>query len=304
MTRKYQGPLQPGKKSAAVPGKRKNGSKIPSRGRVSRKRTSMTTAISKAISNNSENKFRGSEIECATPVEIPSGADQPISYHFFNSGPTLAVALPEFKMLNMFEFKQGTGNSERVGNSMYIKNGYVNMNIQTLPMTEIGTISGDQPLIEFRLMVVKANRKYNPLGDFYSPGKTLYLTPGNNTFGYEDSQNTHNFKLQPINKRKWLVYRDQRFTLSYPVVDQRIVGTPGYQVNNSYQKYSTSKTCKIKLPVMKKTHFNNTTNNPDNLDTQWLIILQAMHPSFCTMNSRRPENYVVNINSTTVAQDN
>jgi len=277
---------------------------LPSRLRVSRKRTALTTAVSKALSDNAENKFRGFEIECKPPVSIPSGI-QPISYHFFNTGKSLAAALPEYNALDMFKFNQGDGESERIGNSMYIKNGYMTMNIQTLPFTEFGTISGDQPLIEFRLMLVKANRKYNPLGEFPDPGKQLFLTPGNNSFGYDDSQATHNFKLQPINKRKWLVYKDQRFTLSYPVVDQRdVLPQPNiFRTNNAYSKYPTTKTIRMKLPVMKKTHFNPTTSHPDNLDTQWLLCLQAMHPSFCTPSSRRPENYVVNMNCTTVCQD-
>jgi len=284
----------------------RKGSSLPSRVRVSRTRTALTSAVSKAISDNAENKFRGFEVECAPPIAIPSPTQQPISYHLFNTGKSLAAALPEFTPLDMFRFNQGDGASERIGSSMFIKNGYINMNIQTLPFTEFGTITGDQPLIEFRLMLVKANRKYNPLGEFPDPGETLYLTPGNNTFGYDDSQATHNFKLQPINKRKWLVYKDQRFTLSYPVVDQRDLqpAPDTFRTNNAYSKYPTSKTCRMKLPVMKKTHFDNATNHPDNLDTQWLLILQAMHPSFCTPLSRRPDNYVVNMNCTTVCQDN
>jgi len=256
----------------------------PSRLRVSRKRTALTKAVSKVLEDNAENKFKGFEVECSPPVPIPAGV-QPISYHFFNTGRPLTVALPEFSPLDMFKFPQGTGQSERIGNSMYIKSGMIHMNIQTLPLTELGTITGDQPLIEFRLMMVKANRKYNALGSFPDPGESLFLTPGNNSFGYDDTQATHNFKLQPINKRKWLVYRDQRFTLSYPVVDQRLVGTPGFQVNNAYSKYPTSKTLKLQLPVNKKTNFTNTSNHPEDLDTQWLIMLQAIHPSFCTPNS-------------------
>jgi len=311
MARLYHGPLQPGKRSAYVKGSRKNsrrkgrtpGRLLPSRARFSRSRLALTTAVSRVLQNNAESKFKGFEVECSEPVAIPA-AVQPISYHFFNTGKSLAATLPEFTPLDMFRFAQGDGNAERIGNSMYIKNGMIHMNIQTLPKTELATISGDQPLIEFRLMMVKANRKFNPLGEFPDPGESLFLTPGNNSFGYDDTQATHNFKLQPINKRKWLVYCDKRFTLSYPVVDQRFpLGADSGQVNNAFSKYPTTKTVRLRLPVMKKTHFNDQSSHPDNLDTQWLICLQAMHPSFCMPQSRRPNNYRVNMNCTTIAQD-
>ncbi|AXQ65728.1 MAG: putative capsid protein [Cressdnaviricota sp.] len=318
MPRKYAGPLQPGRKSAYVKGTRKNyrkkkGSQLPSRARYSANRTNMTRMISRVLANNAENKFQGYTGICLEPIQKPAG-QQPISYHLYNTGNQL-INQPEFTPMNLFKFPQGDGNDERIGNNMYIRKSHITMQIQCLPFTDIQTIAGDQPIVEFRLMVVKANRKYNPLGTSPDPGTALMLNTQNNKFGYDtlDAQApTFYYDNLPINKRKFLVYKDQRFKLSYPVIDDRDV-QPGGQVrlNTAYPKYATSKKIRINLPVYKKCHFRNegqspdpADDTPDNLDSQWLIILQAMYPSHCLAGTRRPQNYVLNMCGTTSAHDN
>ncbi len=283
------------------------GSSLPSRARVSKKRMTANKAVSKALANFSENKFHGITIDCSEPVAKPAGP-QPISYHFFNTGDQLTgpmaveFALPQGP-LDLFTFGQGDTNDTRTGNYMYIKKTHMKLEIQMLP--ESGLTPGQlNSTLDFRLIIVKANRKYNELGQSPDAGSSLFLSTQNDEFGYDGViAQTFLHMAQPINKRKWLVYRDQKFTLSPPATESAS-GVPGEVVNAAFSKYPVKKLVSFNLPVWKKTHFNNLTNVPDNLDTQWLIILQACPTSYCNPGVLRPGNYRVNMLGTTSCADN
>lgn len=287
---------------------KKKSSSLPSRARVSRKRTATTKAVSKALSNFSENKFQGTNVDCSAPVSKPAG-NQPISYHFFNTGNQLTGPMGnEFIApqgpLNLFTFEQGDANDQRTGNYMYIKKAHMKFEVQMLPSVDITPNPGLTSTVDFRLLVVKANRKYNELGNSPDAGSSLYLNTQNDDFGYDGTTATTFLNMsQPVNKRKWLVYRDQKFTLSPPATESSS-GISGEVVNASFSKYPVKKMVSFNLPVYKKTHFNNTTFVPDNLDTQWLIILQACPTSYCNEGVLAPRNYRVNILGTTSCADN
>lgn len=287
--------------------KTKKGSALPSRARVSKKRMTAAKSVSKALANFSENKFQGITIDCSIPVGKPAGT-QPISYHFFNTGNQLTGPMAtEFAApqgpLDLFTFAQGDANDQRTGNYMYIKKAHMKFEIQMLP--EIGlTPTQLNSTLDFRLMIVKANRKYNELGNSPDAGLSLFLTTQNDEFGYDSvAAQAFPYMAQPINKRKWLVYRDQKFTLSPPATESAS-GVPGEVTNAAFSKYPVKKMVSFNLPVWKKTHFNNANNVPDNLDTQWLIILQACPTSYCSPNALAPRNYRVNILGTTSCADN
>lgn len=289
----------------------KKGRKLPSRMRFSKKRYTKNSAISKMLSNFTEKKFQGSTLIDQDPVASPNG--NPLSYHFFNSGSVLPGAnYTEFVAQKLFTFPRGDESNERVGNYMFVNRSSISMEVQALPSTQknIGITDYAQPILEFRLMVVKANRKYNELGTSPDPGSSLFINTENNKFGYDTlSQPTFYYVNQPINKRKWLVYKDIRFKLSAPVLNQDMATpAPQVRINAAYDKYPTKRLIKYSLPVNKKTHFQNdlgtvADNTPDNLDTQWLTILQCVKGSYGFEGTSRPTNYMVNILGTTTAQD-
>lgn len=287
---------------------KKNSSSLPSRARVSRKRTATTKAVSKVLQNFSENKFQGTNVDCSIPVAKPVGT-QPISYHFFNTGNQLTGPMAaEFAApqgpLDLFTFAIGDNNDQRTGNYMYIKKSHMKFEVQMLPGLDITPNPGLTATTDFRLLVIKANRKYNELGNSPDAGASLFLNTQNDEFGYDSATATTFLSMsQPVNKRKWLVYRDQKFTLSPPATESSS-GVPGEVTNSAFSKYPVKKMVSFNLPVFKKTHFNNTSNVPDNLDTQWLIILQACPTSYCNNGVLAPRNYRVNILGTTSCADN
>lgn len=320
MVRKYSGPLK-GTRSAYVPGlgkKYRAASTIQrayrksraSRLMVSKGRYKVNRMVSKALSNYGENKFQGFRDICRKPVSKPAG-NQPLSYVFYNTSNSIATLLPEYTIpMGLFKFEQGTQRSERTGDYMYIRSTSLNFEIQMLPTTGTTTdTSSAQPQVDFRLTLVKANRKFDALGKFKDPGNSLFLNTFNGEVGY-DSTTLSTFELMklPINKKNWLVYKDSRFTLNTPVVESQIAGQPDSVHNNAISTKNCKRNMRCSLPVWKKTHFQNSTdaelNVPDNLDTQWLMIIQACYTSHCyDENGEGPKNWRVNLLGNTTARD-
>jgi len=283
----------------------RKGKYLPSRVRFSRKRYVDTKQISRSLSNLAENKFSGFTGNCLEPVAKPAGS-QPISYLFYNAGHNLGLSLPEFNPMNLWRYARGDTNLSRDGDYMYVKKSGIKMEIQMLPYSDVASQLTSQTAVEFRVMVVKANRKYNPLATFSDPGTNLFLTNANGNFGYDGTtESVHTNFQQPINKCQWLVYCDKRFTLTPPSVDDIALG--GERINTARQNLPTKKYININLPCWKKCHFTNASgdavNTPDNFDGQFLVILQAVRASYCLDDTRRPENWRVNMIGSTQASD-
>jgi len=295
------------KKTKAKATAKKWKSSVPSRLRVSKSRYLVTKQVSKAMANYGENKFCGYRLSCARPVAKPNGT-QPLSYMFYNAGD-LITSLPEFSPMNLFSFPQGDTQYQRNGQYMYLRKSQITLEIQMLPITETEpSAQAVQPEVDFRFMVVKANRKYDKIFKSKDPGNSLFLTPFNNEYGY-DAVGESVFENQNaiINKKNWLVSRDSKFSLAVPVLDYSSTPSTTNMVNNAYSKLPTKKLIKLNIPVWKKTHFVNSTtdteNVPDNLDTQTMIIIQAANRSHCYENTKAPMNWRLNMVGTTTARD-
>lgn len=282
----------------------KKGSSRPSRLRVSTSRAVVAKEVSKQLSNYAENKFQGFSGGCLTPVAKPAGA-QPLTYVFMNAGVSIAGTLPEFtaaRAMKLFNFPQGDGNTQRNGDYMYLRQSYLKFEIQMLPVFSETTPQAYNATTDFRFMVVKANRKYNKFGKFPDPGKDLFLDTQNGGFGYDGTTaSTFLYQNQPINKRDFLVYCDKRFTLSPPAV---VISDTQFNDNTSLQnpRYAIKKRINVKLPCWKKTHFDG--DSPDNIDTQWMVICQAVPSAYCDAIDTEPNrSWTLSAYGTTTARD-
>ncbi len=282
----------------------------PSRLAVSKSRARQTRTVEKVLRNFSGSKYQGYTGDCLVPQAKPAGT-QPLNYIFLNAGKDITAlggSYANFTPMNLFTFPQGETSNERIGDYMFIRHSKLKFEIQALSQQLVtGSPEGAQPVIQFRFMVVKSNRKFDSLGDNKDPGDSLFLTTLNNEFGYgipggvSTSTDFANMS-SPINKRDWIVYCDKRFKLSAPVLGDDPIGSE--RTNNAYPKYNTKKYIEVNLPVSKKTHFDNNTDTPDNLDTQWLVICQAIHGSYCDPSTAAPRNWRMNVLGTTSVYDN
>lgn len=310
--RKYAGPLKPGSKSAYVPGMRKNKPSYrtkPSRlysGKSTYNRTRrITNTVMKSIS---EAKYQGHRSDCLETVAKPAGTIRPLSYIFLNTGVDTTANLPEFKPLNLFEFPNGTGNTERVGKYMYIKKTHLKINVMALP-EKADPDNKDSLLntpLECRMVIVKANRKNDKIFTSPDPGNSLFLDTQNGSFGYDETGGSINLlQSQPINKRQWIKYRDFKFKMSPPAI--QLDSEQNIEAYQTGKQYPVKREFKFDLPIYKKTHFSDSSNTPDDVDTQWLIILQVSYANHCLSSGSlapRPRNIRMDVLGTTTALDN
>lgn len=280
----------------------------PSRLYSGRRTYSQTKAITnRVMANISEAKYQGTRHDCLVPVAKPFGTIRPLSYVFLNTGSDISAQHAEYQTpLNLFQFPKGTDGDERVGEYMYLRQAFLKLEVQATPI-----VTNEETLDPFlnapvrcRLMVVKANRKNNKFGQSPSPAASLFIDTQNNQFGYAETGGSINLLMkQPINKRKWLVYKDSYFTLTPYSVEGTDAGETKYASGRGRSAYR----CSVKLPVFKKTHFDDATEVPDDVDTQWFVILQCCREAHCFIEGAdavRPANIRMNVLGTTSALDN
>lgn len=297
----------------------------PSRFRVrSASAYSRTRKAASLLSLVGETKFQGFNsagttgsfgTENMTPQSKPSGT-QPISYIFLNAGGAMQASQNPTQWLNMnlFTFPQGDTKTERDGDYLYLKGSTGKIQIQMLGASNSGAAGagvnqGLNTPVRFRAMIIKANRKNSPLGVSPALNSTLFLDTQNGSFG-PDSTTTSPYQYMhaPINTRNWLTYMDTSFTLSPSAVDFNDQSTAS-SINTADTKYASVKNMSFKFPVNKKTHFQNLTNQPDSIDTQWLFVLQAVNTGYTLANSAnwgligQPRNFRVQCLATTTALD-
>jgi len=286
----------------------------PSRLYSGKKTYSQTRRITNAVmANIAESKYQGARKDCLDTVAKPLGTIRPMSYIFLNTGVDISAQHPEFQTpLNLFTFPKGTDGDKRVGEYMYVKKSHIKLNIQCLPIGFSGSENEDVSLnapIDCRLMVVKANRKNNKYGTSPSPAGSLFIDTQNGQFGYNETTGSINLLMsQPINKRKFIVYRDYKFTLAPPAIEHiDLNGTLNHGTTYANSRYPSRRNFSMNLPIFKKTHFDDSSNTPDDIDTQWFIILQCVRQTHCFLSgpsALRPSNIRMELLGTTSALDN
>jgi len=285
--------------------------KKPSRLYSGKQTYNQTKAITnKVMANISESKYQGVRKDCLETVAKPAGTLRPMSYIFLNSGSSLATSpsTSEFATpLNLFNFPKGTDGDKRVGEYMYVKHSHLKMEVTAIPSVQSAdTLDAalNSP-IRCRLMIVKANRKNNKFGTSPVPKDSLFIDTQNGQFGYAETTGSINLLMkQPINKRKWIVYKDTSFTLT-PVLVDAVSGSRSDYITPGRGRASYR--CNFRLPVYKKTHFDDSTDNPDDVDTQWFIILQCVREAHCFqsgVSAIRPSSIRMEVLGTTSALDN
>jgi len=253
-------------------------------------------------------------LQSANPLGKPGGT-QPISYVCFNTGGPLQAAqgTNQWNDMDLFKYTVGDSSTQRDGNYLFIKGSTCKFQIQVLGAANTGTAGAGQNQglnspIEFRIMIVKANRKNNTLGQVPVLNQTLFLDTQNSEFGPGGtSASPYLYFNAPINTRRWLTYKDMKCTLQPAATDfndQSINSS----LNTSAQRYPAKKEFSIRLPVNKKVHYADD-NRPDSIDTQWLVVIQAVNSGYTLSNSTdwatigSPRNYRVQALATTSALD-
>lgn len=302
MVRKYSGPLQPGKKSAYVPGSRKN-VRRPYKKRPARLSPGKTSYYKSRSASNKLTSFGETKIQSlravdfASPVQMnPVGAGiAPVYGLRYLIGETLAQ-YPSYSPLGGMTWIRGPNADQRDGNYMYFRR--VNMTME-INMNQVGeTNSGPR---RFRLIIFKARRYVNPTGTTANPNTALLLDASGERFGVDSigppQPNMLDFTHQLTNKRDFTILKDDTFILQNPV------GNPSASVDpfiGTSGQYKSTKVIKCNLPFWRKTIFNNDTDRPQNLNYNYGIYLQAVNVG---SQQAIPDDWTMSLRGTVSAND-
>lgn len=160
---------------------------------------------------------------------------------------------------------QGDQAGQRHGNYVYLQKSTVSVTIESRQSG--ATVDPVQPPTEFRIVVAKQRRGTMPAGVSFNPATSLFLDTLGNKIGYQTSGvNGTDLMEQPLNKRDWMIHTDKRFILSNWVT----VNAGGYS-----GFYPCFKKFRFYLPYNKRTHYDNASSLPDDIDYHYLIIVFA-----------------------------
>lgn len=298
--------------------RRKKAPKL-ARTNFNKKRVTINAKIYKALRNYSETKLNpllnispsaSNEASGAPDVRVLSGAGNQPGYYWagcLSNRPSTWDA--KIRQLNGISIEQGVEHNQRVGDYVYLKKSHATFQIQMVP-----TQAAEHGLIQFRVLVVKAREAVTPAGLSFSPQSSLFIMNSGTAVGYlsVDSGSPPNnieamneFQIQnmPINKRNWVVFKDQRFILSAP---DTIQADPD-GTNNLYfsSKYPCRRTFSVNMNHFKKTKYQEVDgankNFPLNYDPKYLVFIFAQPVG----NDQRPAgNWNVHMTGTTSYTDN
>jgi len=300
-TRKYAGPLQPGRKTAYVPGTRKNRpsyrSKPPGRLRGGKSSYVKSKRASNKLVSFGEVKLQNLRaVNFAPPIQmnptVPNVA--PVYGLRYVIGDSLSQ-YPNYNALGGFNWAQGTQQDQRVGNYIYFKK--IHMTLQ-INMNQTGkTNTGPR---KFRLIIFKSRRSVSPTGTTFNPNNSIMLSDEGKAFGVDTGApntipNSLDFSTQITNKRNFQIYKDMTFILQNPL------GDPSASVNPltaTSGQYKAQKTMKCSLPLWRKTRLDS--DKPSDLNYQYGIYLQAVNVG---SNAAIPDDWTFSLRGTVSAND-
>jgi len=160
---------------------------------------------------------------------------------------------------------QGVGGANRIGNFLYYQRTALRMQI------DMDFNANSQPPVQFRMVVVKVRGQTQPAGITDPPQTTLFLSETGGHVGYQTTGFTGmDLMSAPLNRRDWVVFKDEKFTLSSPMRTDSNGGYAGYS-----GKYPNRKDVSLSLPYYKNTRISDISNLPEDLDTSYVVYLFA-----------------------------
>lgn len=297
-TRKFSGPLLPGQTSV-----RKGSKTLAKKYRAAKSQARYNPSVSRNVVNrmiyNQLSKFSESKIlplrkyNESAPLPIQIGAQA--YFKAFVLGENIPANWSgSFETLSGIACIQGDLSTQRQGNYVYLNKTHLTMEIDMSSNIETNVPH------EFRVIMFKERRATDPAGFTKNPAVSLFLSQIGAPEGHETGGiNGTDLMCQPLNKRDWVIMRDQRFLLSPPqTIPESIETAAGYS-----GKYPVFKRMVFNMPHKIKARYppeGATLTEPVNYDFRYGIIVYAR----AIGKDQRAQNWEVNIRGATSFMDN
>lgn len=184
---------------------------------------------------------------------------------------------------------QGLAENEHVGSYVYLKKTHLSLQIDMIQSTTLPT--ADLPQLQFRMIVCKSRQGAQPAGTTTFPQTGLFLNQVGDQQGHASTGNnamsTFEVLNNPINKRDWVVLKDQKF-----IMEPAITGTG---------KYPSRKNFYLNLPHYVKARLG-ANGAPIDYDAKYLIYIYC-NAVGVTTSSGLPDDWRVTLRGTTSYTD-
>jgi len=242
---------------------------LPARFRgKSRKKYTRTKSLASALTPLAETKLKG------VMNVYPNRKDVLMGYIILpiGNGSPVATGYTIENPLEMWNYKQGTGINERDSRSLYIRNTKMQMRVSYTPsFLEYPETRLCVP--QFCRFIVVRNKTQNRLQaiDFASD-----LFMGQEGFQKGITTITSDFQLSkaPINRTKYVVMMDRKFTLSPSSFTSRDdVNATDTTVSRQFSsKYPCFKDINLNIPIGRKVRYISNTDDAQDLPSDYTIL--------------------------------
>lgn len=233
---------------------------------VSKRKYSKNKNLTKTLANISETKYSPlREVNELAPIQV--NINRLLYANHFRTGPAVGSDPAGITGIEGFGITQGTDQNQRNGSYVYLKKTHLSVQLTAGPAEQCFPK-------EYRIILFKRRRNNNIISNPPSVNTELFLKPDGRPFGQgsggaNPTWREIDFFLQPVNKKSFVVYKDMKCILTNPI-------EPSTTGGNFYnQKYPSAKTMTFDLPHYKKTHYNDTLNQPDTYDANWYVFIYA-----------------------------
>lgn len=180
--------------------------------------------------------------------------------------------------------QKGVDANQRIGNYIYLNHTLINLNIDMKLNSDVA------PPQEFRVIVFRQRREAMPAGINPDPSQTLFKKEDGSDVGHGTGGiNGTDLMLQPLNKEKWIIVRDTKFTLQKPDHGDHSFGNGGYK---------NMKNFRFNLGYKKKAHYESA-NLPTNVPYHYGVFIYARSLD----KDHNASNWETNLRGTTCYND-
>ncbi len=250
-------------------------SKKPARFNFSRRANRLNTAVARTIRGMAETKIIAlRQQDWTQPAATPTAPG--VSTVKFITGSGAVAGYTGYSPVSGFAAPQGDGKNNRDGQFIWLKHTTAALTVQ---MDHLENVVSQRPsATKFRVIVFKAKRALNPLGQTTSPDTNLFLQNNGNNQGDSstavNAMNVMDMMLQPINTNSFYVLKDTQFTLQH-TTDNSAANSAAIQTN-----FPSNKTIRLRLPHNAKARIPlNSTDEPIDYDYRFAVAVYAFYPN-------------------------
>lgn len=248
---RFIGPIQQKSKTRRAPPARY----MPSSKSISRK-------VKSTIFNLAEKKFSPlTDYNESVGAAIQTGAQATCWCCVLGDKPSAWDS--SFKPLGGIEIGLGNNKEKRIGDYVQLQKTHLSLNL------DMKMNNTQAPPLEFRVIHFRQRRSAMPAGINPDPATSLFLTTSGGEFGHATSGiNGTDLMFQPLNKKEWIIYKDQKFLLTKP---SHVDSDGGGQLPNAYP---CMKNFLFNFPFYKKAKYTGG-NIPENVAYHHAVVIYA-----------------------------